>query len=1474
MRLLKQLVVSILLLFAFSFTYTEVSANPQTSVVDVEVVSYFDENNTISTTIQSQVFGAKISFATSLSTMENYSFVFWNVNGIVRTDLSVDNLFPVKDGLSIKGVFKPSGKVVAVFQDSNGKVIDIQYLNPGQAPTAIADVDLPTKPGYVYATPRWDKPLSALSTDAVYTLQYTVNTSSNYSVSITNGSGDGTYAYNQIATAVADTPAEGMHFDYWKSGDRIVSRNATHSFTVLGPVSIEAVYSDTAPKTEPWIAVSNDLALRSGYESYIGQFGLPEGYDLIEYGIISSNASESIVLGQVGVTKHQANRYLAETNEFLISVQNTAILSARAYMIVEDTDGNFVTVYSQNVASTPNPVYATDLFFSAYLEGSSNNKALAIFNGTGSTVDLSSYSIKLFNNGAVTANQTLTLSGSLAHNAVYVIVNGSATASILSLANLVNSNITGFNGDDALTLLKNGVVIDSFGQVGFDPGTAWSVNGVTTLDKTLIRKSSTLSGDADSTNAFDPSVEWTQQVIDSITNLDTFTMDSGSTPLVVVALDAFVLKTAYFVNDALDVANSYLRVFYDDGSSGIVDLNGSMVSDFTTTSAGTRLMTITYSGKTDLTRYVVAKATPSYSVPSLSNQNWTSGMTLASIALPSGFSWDAPSSTPSIGSNTFTVTYTPTDTNAYLVVSGISVTFTVVMPTTPIVIYEIYGGGGNTGAIYTNDYVVLKNNTAVSVDLSTYSLQYGSATGSTYSVLNLTGTLYANSYYLIQLSSSGAVGSALPITPSASGSLALAATAGKIALVSNQTVILNKDDTDIVDFVGYGSANESETLPTSAPSNTTSVKRGSSDTNDNAADFTVVTPDLSYLTTNVVLVGFGVRNLTTTYDLNASLNVQNAEILAYYSNGTSQTVALLAGHVSNFSTASLGTFQMTITYGGISNQVSYSVMDLSNISLVEVHFIDIGATGGGPGESTLIQIGATDILIDSGEGDTNTRNALLAFLAGNVTDGTIEYIVATHPDADHIGNFIAVMDAYLVSTVIRYSTDPSASTTLRTDFEARIVTEGSSVLYAYALATGGDNTLDIATSIWLEFYDSGDLQSTTTNYSSIVMTLDAFGTRMLFAGDGDGNEADYVSLVGDVDIWKMSHHASASGTASASLSALTPEVLIVSNGDYLGNQFGHPTYAALNRVYTYSNNLPVYAVTGGNGSGSDRSLERNGTITVTITSTNYAISSQHYGVNPLELSNTAYWNSLSNPYRSIGYYYASATGITSGSALKLALYDIIKGHTKVTYTQATESLKTTDQDPNNANNVIFLYTGRSQDKETFVGSTNNQDYWNREHVWAKSHGFPTESLDAYSDLHHLRVSDVSVNSARGNLDFGNVAHTVGNIVSDTYASGSTYSYSDGTYFEPRDEVKGDVARMMFYMAVRYQGASELNLSLVNGTTTDGVPQFGNLAALLAWNLSDRVDSLERFRHERIYQIQANRNPFVDRPEWASIIWTS
>ncbi|MDK2867674.1 MAG: 5-nucleotidase, partial [Clostridiales bacterium] len=159
---------------------------------------------------------------------------------------------------------------------------------------------------------------------------------------------------------------------------------------------------------------------------------------------------------------------------------------------------------------------------------------------------------------------------------------------------------------------------------------------------------------------------------------------------------------------------------------------------------------------------------------------------------------------------------------------------------THVVISQVYGGGGNSGAPYSNDFIELYNPTASAVSLDGWSVQYTSSSGTFGSYTTaLTGSIAAESYYLIQENKGSGDYEALP-TPDATGSISMSGTKGKVALVSNTDAATSKDDPDVVDFVGYGSANEYEgsaAAPTLSSTKSAMRSPSSIDTNDNAADF-------------------------------------------------------------------------------------------------------------------------------------------------------------------------------------------------------------------------------------------------------------------------------------------------------------------------------------------------------------------------------------------------------------------------------------------------------------------------------------------------------------------------------------------------------------------------------------------------------------------------------------------------------------
>ena len=256
---------------------------------------------------------------------------------------------------------------------------------------------------------------------------------------------------------------------------------------------------------------------------------------------------------------------------------------------------------------------------------------------------------------------------------------------------------------------------------------------------------------------------------------------------------------------------------------------------------------------------------------------------------------------------------------------------------------------------------------------------------------------------------------------------------------------------------------------------------------------------------------------------------------------------------------------------------------------------------------------------------------------------------------------------------------------------------------------------------------------------------------------------------------------------------------------------------------------------------------------------------------------------------------------TNATTLRQTLHDVIDDHTRFPYTASTtdtwDILNLADEDPNNMNNIIDIYKNASYTKiPGGVGA------YNREHSWPKSYGFPNDGDDnsAYTDCHHLFVSDAGYNGSRSNKPFRNCDAACteeptdfndgrggGTGVYPGNSNWTTGSFTQGTW-ETWDGRKGDVARAMFYMDIRYEGGihgitgfAEPDLivtdneSLIDSGNTgsnESVAYMGMLSVLIQWHKDDPPDSRELWRTNVIETFQGNRNPFIDHPEWVSCLY--
>ena len=240
-------------------------------------------------------------------------------------------------------------------------------------------------------------------------------------------------------------------------------------------------------------------------------------------------------------------------------------------------------------------------------------------------------------------------------------------------------------------------------------------------------------------------------------------------------------------------------------------------------------------------------------------------------------------------------------------------------------------------------------------------------------------------------------------------------------------------------------------------------------------------------------------------------------------------------------------------------------------------------------------------------------------------------------------------------------------------------------------------------------------------------------------------------------------------------------------------------------------------------------------------------------------------------------YYTEARSSGGSTAFRTQLHDTIDGHTQYSYGDCWELLKRTDQDPTNIDNVRLLYSRKSIQKSNQDNGYGG-DRWNREHVWPKSHGNFGTRQGAGTDLHALRASDSSVNTDRSSKDFDSGGLSLDGPGSAIDCPACLERLNS---FEPPDDVKGSVARMVFYMSIRYNGdpgSNGVTLNVIDstgtpyGSVTAGYGQLGKLGTLKDWHANYPPSNEEKHRNNLIFTIQRNRNPFIDNPEWVDLLF--
>ena len=307
----------------------------------------------------------------------------------------------------------------------------------------------------------------------------------------------------------------------------------------------------------------------------------------------------------------------AGSTTFTVTFNSAAAGTFTDTVLVTSNDADEAT-YNFDVRAVANAPIANcgDLFISEYIEGSSNNKAIEIYNPTASPITLTgNYDISLYANGSATA-APIALTGSVPAYGTFILANSTANATILGLAQQTSGSLT-FNGDDAVALRKATVVIDVIGQIGFDPGTQWLVGGVSTLDQSLVRNSTIQIGDNNGADVFNPSAEWTSSTIDTISNLGSHIstcappapeMNVQGNATTIVDGDASPIVGDWTDFGSTDItATTIVRTFtiQNTGTAvlnvGVITIGGSEAADFTVTASPSATVAIGASTTFDVT---------------------------------------------------------------------------------------------------------------------------------------------------------------------------------------------------------------------------------------------------------------------------------------------------------------------------------------------------------------------------------------------------------------------------------------------------------------------------------------------------------------------------------------------------------------------------------------------------------------------------------------------------------------------------------------------------------------------------------------------------------------------------------------------------------------------------------------------------------------------------------------------------------
>jgi uncharacterized repeat protein (TIGR02543 family) len=416
----------------------------------VNLKTLLDDDNSISSTLNAQTYGNKnLSIDLNSSISAGYSFVQYIVNGKFYSN--IEQNFRVTSNLEIVAVLKPAGKNVAVFLDTNGRLLGYDYVIGTGVPVP-PNVSTVSKPGYqVDSELPWGVVISEISGDQIYVLNYVKTNSSQITVGVTGGTGAGSYGYNDIVTITASSP----DFGYWQDNNgQIVSYQAEYSFTAITNRSFTAVDEVTTPI--PLVSLVDVTGIRESYNSYYGQYELPAGFELVEAGFLfSSTYVYYLTLEVPNVEIKRSTLYTSSTNEFLRSAPVDDARLVRAYIVVQEGENAPVTYYSD----VHTPIQNKGLMIWEVYSAGGNTGAtykrdfIVLYNGSNTAIDLAGYTIQ-YGSAIGDFSVKSTLNGIINAKSYYTVADTQSGSNGAELPFLINqSSGLSFGGTDGKVLL-------------------------------------------------------------------------------------------------------------------------------------------------------------------------------------------------------------------------------------------------------------------------------------------------------------------------------------------------------------------------------------------------------------------------------------------------------------------------------------------------------------------------------------------------------------------------------------------------------------------------------------------------------------------------------------------------------------------------------------------------------------------------------------------------------------------------------------------------------------------------------------------------------------------------------------------------------------------------------------------------------------------------------------------------------------